>query len=47
MTGLDAVKVAEPLVPVVEINPVAETRVVVPCETDCEIKLSSRLPRNR
>lgn len=35
-TGLDAVKVAEPLVPVVELNPVAEPRPIVPCETDCE-----------
>ena len=35
-TGLDAVKVAEPLVPVVKLNPVAEPRAIVPCETDCE-----------
>ena len=35
-TGLDAVKVAEPLVPVVKLNPVPEPRAIVPCETDCE-----------
>ena len=35
-TGLDAVKVAEPLVPVVKLNPVAEPRAIVPCETNCE-----------
>jgi hypothetical protein len=35
-TGLDAVKVAEPLVPVVKLNPVAEPRAIVACETDCE-----------
>ena len=38
-TGLDAVKVAEPLVPVVKLNPVAEPR--VPCETDCESESES------
>ena len=35
-TALDAVKVAEPLVPVVELNPGAEPSVIAPCETDCE-----------
>jgi hypothetical protein len=35
-TGLDAVKVAEPVVPGVKLNPVAEPRAVVPCATDCE-----------
>jgi hypothetical protein len=35
-TGLDAVKVAEPLVPAVKLNPVPEPRAIVPCETDCE-----------
>jgi hypothetical protein len=40
-TGLDAVKVAEPLVPVVKLNPVAEPRAIVPCETDCESELES------
>jgi hypothetical protein len=36
-TGLDAVKVPEPLVPAVKLNPVAEPRaIVVPCETVCE-----------
>ena len=40
-TGLDAVKVAEPLVPVVKLNPVAEPRAIVPCETDCESESES------
>ena len=35
-TELDAVNVAELLVLVVELNPVAEPRAIVPCETDCE-----------
>ena len=39
--GLDAVKAAEPLVPVVKLNPVAEARAVVPCETDCESESES------
>jgi hypothetical protein len=39
--GLDAVKVAEPLVPVVKLNPVAEPRAIVPCETDCESESES------
>lgn len=34
--GLDAVKVAEPLVPAVKLNPFAEPRAIVPSETDCE-----------
>src|ERR1700690_722945 len=44
-TGLDAVKVAEkvaePLVPVVKLNPVVEPRAIVPSETDCESELES------
>jgi hypothetical protein len=40
-TGLDAVKVAELLVPVVKLNPVAEPRAIVPCETDCESESES------
>jgi hypothetical protein len=40
-TGLDAVKVAEPLVPVAKLNPVAEARAIVPCETDCESESES------
>jgi hypothetical protein len=40
-TGLDAVKAAKPLVPVVKLNPVAEARAVVPCETDCESESES------
>jgi len=40
-TGLDAVKAAEPLVPVVKLNPVAEARAIVPCETDCESESES------
>ena len=40
-TGLDAVKVAEPLVPAVKPNPVAEPRAIVPCETDCESESES------
>jgi hypothetical protein len=45
-TGLDAVKVAEPLVAVVKLNSVAEARAaepkaVVPCETDCESESES------
>jgi hypothetical protein len=40
-TGLDAVKVAEPLVPVVKLNAVAEPRAIVPCETDCESESES------
>jgi hypothetical protein len=40
-TGLDAVRVAEPLVSVVKLNPVAEPRAVVPCETDCESESES------
>jgi hypothetical protein len=35
-TGLDAVKVDEPLVPLVKLNPVAEPRAIVPCETESE-----------
>jgi len=35
-TGLDAVKVAEPLVPVVKLNPVPEPRAIVPCESELE-----------
>ncbi len=48
-TGLDAVKAAEPLVPVVKLNPVAEARAIVPCETDCESESESESvrPRNR
>jgi hypothetical protein len=34
--GLDAVKVGEPLVPAVKLNPFAEPRAIVPSETDCE-----------
>ena len=40
-TGLDAVKVAEPLVPLVRLDPVAEPRAIVPCEADCESELES------
>ena len=40
-TGLDVVKLAEPLVPVVKLNPVAEPRAIVPCETDCESESES------
>ncbi len=40
-TGLDAVKLAKPLVPVVKLNPVAEPRAVVPCETGCESESES------
>ena len=40
-TELDAVKVAEPLVPVVTLNPVPEPRAIVPCETACESELES------
>jgi len=40
-TGLDAVKAAEPLVPVAKLNPVAEARAIVPCETDCESESES------
>lgn len=39
--GLDAVKAAEPLVPVVKLNPVAEARAIVPCEADCESESES------
>ena len=39
--GLDAVKAAEPLVPVVKLNPVAEARAIVPCEPDCESESES------
>jgi hypothetical protein len=40
-TGLDAVKAAEPLVPVVKLDPVPEPRGIVPCETDCESESES------
>ena len=40
-TGLDAVKVAEPLAPAVKLNPVAEPRAIVPCATDCESESES------
>ena len=40
-TGLDAVKVAEPFVPVVKLNPVAEPRAIVPSEADCESESES------
>jgi hypothetical protein len=40
-TGLDVVKAAEPLVPVLKLNPVAEASAVVPCEPDCESESES------
>ena len=39
-TGLDAVKAAEPLVPVVKL-PVVDPTAGVPCETDCESESES------
>jgi hypothetical protein len=41
VTGLDAVKALEPLVPVVKLNPVAEATAIVPCEADCESESES------
>jgi hypothetical protein len=40
-TGLDAVKVAEPLAPAVKLNPFAEPRAIVPSETDSESESES------
>ena len=40
-TGLDITKVAALLVPVVKLNPLAEPRAIVPCETDCESESES------
>ena len=39
--GLDAVKAAEPPVPVVKLNPVAEASAVPPCAADCESESES------